>query len=154
MNETVNQEQQQTEKTFTQAELDRIVGERLAREREKYSDYEAIKEKASKLDSIEEANKTELQKATERAAALETELNALKKEKEVKDLRANVAKETGVPENLLTGTTEEECKAQAQAIKAFADPGYPTVKDQAPQNAPTGTAKEQFTEWAQNLFNS
>lgn len=151
MDETVNQGAQ--ERTFTQTELDKIVGERLAREREKYADYDAIKEKASKLDSMEEASKSELQKITEKATALETELNALKKEKEVETLRRNVSKETGVPENLLTGQTEEECKEQAQAIKAFADPGYPSVKDQAPQNAPSGTAKEQFAEWARQVFN-
>lgn len=151
MDETVKQEMQ--EKTFTQTELDKIVGERLAREREKYADYDAMKEKASKLDSMEEASKSELQKITEKATALETELNALKKEKEVEILRRNVSKETGVPENLLTGQTEEECKEQARAIKAFADPGYPSVKDQAPQNAPSGTAKEQFAEWARQAFN-
>lgn len=151
MEETVKQDAQE-ERTFNQTELDKIVGERLAREREKYADYEALKEKAAKLDDLEEASKTELQKATEKAQALEAELTALKKEKEVRTLRETVAKETGVPENLLTGQTEEECKAQAQAIKAYADPGYPTVKDQAPQNAPSGTTKEQFAEWARIAF--
>ena len=49
-NETVNQEveqaTEQAEKTFTQSELDQIIGERLKREREKYPDYDALKEKA------------------------------------------------------------------------------------------------------------
>lgn len=68
MNETVNQEnttatQPETEsKTFTQEEMDAIIGERLKRERAKYVDYEALKEKADKFDAFEEANKTELQK--------------------------------------------------------------------------------------------
>ena len=48
-NETVNQEveqaTEQAEKTFTQSELDQIIGERLKREREKYPDYDALKEK-------------------------------------------------------------------------------------------------------------
>lgn len=153
MSETVNQEMQNPEKTFTQAELDKIVGERLAREREKYADYEAIKEKASKLDSLEEASKSELQKATEKAAALENELTTLKKEKELREMREKVSKETGVPQSLLTGSSVEECNAQAEAIKAYATPGYPTVKDKAPQNTPTGSAKEQFAAWAREAFN-
>ena len=161
MNETVNQDQKQTvqqetvqEKTFNQAELDKIVGERLAREREKYADYEALKEKASRLDTIEEANKTELQKATEKAAALKSELDALKKEKEVRELRETVAKETGIPVNLLTGITVDECKAQAEAIKAYANPSYPTVTDHGElQRQPKGTAQEQFTEWANAVLN-
>ena len=161
MNETVNQEQKQTsgqdgaqEKTFTQAELDKIVGERLAREREKYADYEAYKEKASKLDTIEEASKTELQKATEKAAKLESELNALKKEREVREIRENVAKETGIPVNLLTGNTADECKAQAIAIQAYANPTYPTVSDHGElQRQPQGTTKEQFAQWAEAVFN-
>lgn len=33
-------------KTFTQEELDRIVGERVRRERDKYADYEELKSKA------------------------------------------------------------------------------------------------------------
>ena len=45
--ETVNQDQaietQQTEKTFTQADVDRIVSERLKRDRETRADYEALK---------------------------------------------------------------------------------------------------------------
>ena len=161
MNETVNQDQKQTvqqetvqEKTFNQAELDKIVGERLAREREKYADYEALKEKASRLDTIEEANKTELQKATEKATKLESELSALKKEKEVRELRETVSKETGIPVNLLTGNTVDECKAQAEAIKAFANPSYPTVTDHGePQRQPQGSTKEQFTQWANAVLN-
>lgn len=73
-----------------------------------------------KLDEIEEANKSELQKATERANNLEAELNGLKKAEEVRLMRENVAKETGVPSSLLNGDTEESCKAQAEAIKAYA----------------------------------
>ena len=52
MSETVNQENVATEKTFTQDEVNAFVGERLAREREKYADYEALKEKAAKYESL------------------------------------------------------------------------------------------------------
>ena len=40
------------EKTFTQAEMDSIIEGRLAREREKYADYDSLKEKAGKYDAV------------------------------------------------------------------------------------------------------
>ena len=48
MSETVNQENVATEKTFTQDEVNAVIGERLAREREKYADYEALKKTLNK----------------------------------------------------------------------------------------------------------
>lgn len=140
-------------KTFTQAELDAIVAERLARERAKYPDYESIKAKAAKFDAAEEAGKSELQKANERAAALKTELEGLKKANQLRELRANVAREKSVPEALLTGETEEACKAQADAILAFAKGGngYPPVRDGGEVNNSAKLAtRDRFADWAKD----
>lgn len=147
MAETVNQEATE-EKTFTQAELDQIVGERLARERAKYSDYEALKEKAGRLDAFEESQKTELQKANERASAAEAELAALKKAEEIRAMHERIAKETGVPVDVVTGETEEESLAFAKRVKELMPPNYPTVADHGElQNRPSGSAVEQFAAW-------
>lgn len=76
MAETVNQETtpaaegQQTERTFTQAEMNAIIADRLNRERTKYADYDTLKSKAAQFDAAEEASKSELQKANEKAAAV------------------------------------------------------------------------------------
>lgn len=51
-------------RTFSQEELDAIVGERLRREGAKFSDYDALKARAGEMDKTEEASKTELEKAT------------------------------------------------------------------------------------------
>lgn len=51
-----------TEKTLTQSEVDRIVSDRLARERAKYADYEDLKKKV-------DAQKSEAEKAIEAARA-------------------------------------------------------------------------------------
>lgn len=59
-------EDMQENKTFTQEEVDNIVSSRLKREGAKYADYEELKAKASKFDEMEEANKSELQKANEK----------------------------------------------------------------------------------------
>lgn len=150
---TINNEPTQTpegnERTFSQADVDNVVSERLKRERAKYSDYEELKAKAAKLDEIEEANKTELQKATERATELETELNGLKKANEIRSIRDKVSNETGVPVNLLTGEDEESCAAQAKEILAFAKPtGYPPVKDGGEVSNISGrTPRESFSDW-------
>jgi len=148
-----NQNEQGAERTFSQADVDRIVADRLLRERQKYVDYDALKDKASKYDQMEEASKTELQKANERAANLQKELDGLKQAETIRQVRAKVSSETGVPENLLTAGTEEECRAQAEAIKAYADPGYPKVKDGG-ENHPLSkqTTADQFADWFNKSF--
>ncbi|UNX54089.1 hypothetical protein MF406_14225 [Georgenia sp. TF02-10] len=57
----------------SQEELNRRIGQRLERERSKFADYDDLKAKASRLDEIEDANKTEVQKAAERAERAEAE---------------------------------------------------------------------------------
>lgn len=104
------------EKTFTQAELDAAVENRLARERAKYSDYDTLKDKAAKFDQAQEAAKSELQKAQERASDFEAKYNASKKALETAKARSKVAAETGVPEALLVGENEEELKAHAASL--------------------------------------
>lgn len=66
--------QQQAEGAFTppatQADLDRIIQDRVARERNKFGDYEDLKAKATEYDQFKESSKTEQQKAID-AAKLE-----------------------------------------------------------------------------------
>lgn len=58
-------------KTFTQADVDRIVQDRLTRERSKFADYDNLKTKASEFDKLQSEQMSELEKAQERAAAAE-----------------------------------------------------------------------------------
>lgn len=73
------EQQKQAEQTSTftpitsQDDLNRILGERLARERAKFDDYDDLKAKASRLDEIEDANKSEIEKAREEAEAAKAE---------------------------------------------------------------------------------
>ena len=62
--------------TFTQAQLDRMVGERVTRERAKYADYEDLKAKAAKLQEFEDAQKSELQRAQDAKEAAENTAKA------------------------------------------------------------------------------
>lgn len=52
-------------KTFTQEEVNKVVKDRLARERQKYADYDELKGKAAQLAEYEEAQKTEHEKLSE-----------------------------------------------------------------------------------------
>lgn len=133
-NETVNQENNTPateEKTFTQAELNAIVSDRLAREREKYVGFDEFKAKAEKFDAAEDAAKIDLEKAREEAEKYKTELDAIKQAETVRNVREKVATEKSIPANLLTGNTEEECAAQADAILAWRGQQnkYPNVRD-------------------------
>jgi hypothetical protein len=153
MEETVKQETTETTetKTFTQEEVNRIVGERVAREAGKYSDYEDLKAKATKYDEMEEANKTELEKAQERASELEAELKSIMDAEAVRVMREKVSEETGGPANLITATSEEEAMEQANAIKQYATPTYPKVMDSGEAHSVSAVkTREQFAEWFKN----
>lgn len=117
------------DKTFTQEQLDTIIADRLARERSKYADYDDLKSKAAKFDAAQEAGKTEIQKLQESNQALLDKMAGMEKQAKITELRGKVSKDTGVPSELLTGEDEESCKAQANAILAFAKgKQYPGVK--------------------------
>lgn len=160
---TVNEqvaEQTSTEeiKTFTKDEVNRIVQERLIKDRKDRADYDVLKEKAEKFDALEEASKTELQKATERAEKLEAELSAMRRTNEIEAIRREVESETSVPASLLSGESKEACLEQAKNILAFYESkkngsGYPTLKDGGePSGNPKGSTQQQFSEWLANNF--
>lgn len=122
-------------KTFTQEEVNAIVEKRLARAKSTPpADYEELKAKAAKLDELEEANKTELERATDalgkaNAAASEWEAkyNGLMAEKERAEAVAKAASEHGVDAELLArmaGDVDENAAflaAQEKARPKFGD---------------------------------
>lgn len=154
MSETVNQVNNEPtaepERTFTQAEMNAIIRDRVNREKEKYADYETLREKAGKFDAAQEAAKSDLEKVTERADTLQKQLDELLRKDSLRQVREKVAQETGVPANLLFGDDEETCKAQAEAILNFSKPqGYPSVKDGGEVVKAGGKAStsQQFAQW-------
>lgn len=64
--------------TFTQADVDRVVQERLAREKAKFSDYDEMKKRAEQWDKFVEESKPEQEKALN-AARQEAETAAYNK---------------------------------------------------------------------------
>lgn len=103
------------EKTFSQSDVNRIVEDRLRREQAKYADYDDLKAKAAKFDEQEEANKSELQKATEANRKLESQLA---KQKHA-GLVANACLKHGIPAefaDLVTGDDEESIDKTAEKV--------------------------------------
>lgn len=86
-----------------------------SRAKENLTVAKANEDAAKRLAEIEEANKTEAQKAQERLEAAERRASEL----EAKASRAEVAAAKGVPMELLSGSTREELEASAEALLAF-----------------------------------
>jgi hypothetical protein len=61
----------QSDRTLTQAEVDRIVESRLARERRKYEGFDEYREKAAAFDEAVQASKSELEQAQDIIAQLQ-----------------------------------------------------------------------------------
>lgn len=106
----------------TQADLDKIITERVIRERAKFADYDSLKTAAQKLRDLEEAQKTDAQKEADARAALErenAELKLAKLRSEVAEAKSDPAKGLVIPASLLTGSTREEIEAAADQLIAF-----------------------------------
>ena len=77
---------------------------------------------ADKLAEIEEASKTETQKAIERAEKAEKALAKRENDDALTAARAEVSKATGVPAAALRGTTKEELEAHAAELAPLIAP--------------------------------
>jgi hypothetical protein len=91
--------------TFTQADVDRIVKERVQREKAKFADYDDLKAKAGQSKTLEER----LAEVEQRAAKAEAAA-----------LRSDIAAKFGIGAEdrdlFLTGADEETLTAQAQRL--------------------------------------
>jgi len=125
-NESVTADAGETQETTTEAEefkaitsqadFDAAIQKRIERERKKIpADYDDLKAKAEKFAEWEESQKSETEKRDERQKELERENAELKSGK----LRADVANAKGVPAELLSGSTQEELEAAADALIEF-----------------------------------
>jgi hypothetical protein len=106
-------------RTFTQEEVDRIINERLGRERGRKSDYEELKEKAGQTSDLE----SKLSKALEENERLKSEAKQAEHEKELSAIRANVAARHGITDpGVLAGDDEKQIGEYAEKLmKMFAD---------------------------------
>lgn len=102
----------------SQEALDSIISKRIDRERRKYADYDTLTAKISTLESD--------------LAAATTKVETYEREAAHTALIREVAKETGVPADLLRGSTREEMTAHGKALAEYltarsATPVIPTL---------------------------
>lgn len=102
-----NQEQEQAQ-SFSQDDVNRIVQERLQREREKYADYDDLKTAAERAQELED----QTQELTAKVAEFESK-------EQHQQIVTEVAESTGVPAGVLKGDTKEELEAHAEALKSI-----------------------------------
>lgn len=106
----------------TQEELDRIVKERLARQKEKYADYDKLRERVEELEtenaelhSTVESSKSAKGEFDKQIADLQAKISGYETEK----MRARVALQYGLPLDLasrLRGDDEEALKQDAENL--------------------------------------
>jgi len=146
----------------SQQELNAALKERLDRERAKFKDYNDLKAKAAKLDDIEQANLSELEKANGRITTAESERDTAKAEA----LRLRIAVTHGISledaDLFLTGTTEETLTAQAKRLSDRAaelanaeeerKKKHPTVPKEGTSTTTGATTEDQDREFARTFF--
>lgn len=139
----VEQEQgaQEFKPITSQDELNRLIGARIEKVKSQFGDYDDLKSKASKLDEIEQASKSELEKAQERIAELEKATSAAQRAA----LVTRVAAEEDVIPEVLTGDTEEEMRATAKRIKEWAQAGRRTPPNPNKLQSGSSGSGEQLT---------
>ena len=115
----------------TQEELDTIVKARLAREKEKYADYDQLKTRVSDLEKENGALKSAAETSKTSAADYDKQIANLKKQVagyETASLRTRIALQNGLPIDLadrLQGNDEESLKADAERLASFVKPAEP-----------------------------
>lgn len=128
--------------TFSQADVDRIVKERVQRERAKFADYDDLKAKAG-----------EAKTAEERIAALEKQVQESQREA----LRRRVQAAHGISDEdadlFLTASDEDTLTAQARRLAAR-ESERKQRNNIAPRegNNPRTDAEDETRAFARNLF--
>lgn len=125
-------------RTFTQDEVNALVGSARMKERQKFADYDDLKDAAGKA--------AELQQQADEAAAQLAEAAAriaeFEQKAQIAEWAERASRETGVPASVLKGSTLEELQAHAEQIRA-AMPAYPTLPaDRGEAKVPAVTKEE------------
>ena len=104
-----------SEKVLPQSEVDGIIEKRLERERGKYADYDTLKEKAGKVDTITQDYENKLKEKDTKIGELSTEVTSAKLGT-TKIKIANEFKLSDEAQEFLTGDSEEKLREQAEKL--------------------------------------
>lgn len=100
---------------LAQADVDKVVETRLERQKKQYADYDTLKEKAAKVDTINKDWETKLKEQADKTTTLEGELGKAKLETE----KVKVIHEFKLSDELsefVTGDTADELRERAEKL--------------------------------------
>lgn len=130
----------------TQADLDRIIQDRVARVKNQFADYDDLKAKAGQVDSFQ-SRIAELEATN---GDLSGKVQTFEAEKERSALVSKIAKDKNVPAEALRGTTSEELEAHADTLAALLKPSGPVILGQ--ERTPSKVQDSPDREFARRLF--
>lgn len=138
----------------TQEQIDKLMGINGADINSARKGVEDIQRQLAEAQQQLATPSDELKAAQKQASDLREEVNKLKAAETIRLMREKVAAEAGVPAELLTGATEEDCSTQAQAIMDFAknNGAYPVVHDAGETHVDAKqSTRDQFATWFANF---
>ncbi len=127
---------------FSQDEVDKIVKDRAERvARQQFGDYDQLKEKAGKVDSIKSEYETKLTEATTKVDTLTKELGGAKLETE----KVKIVNEFKLPDDLhefVTGDNADEMRKRAEKLSKGVKPSKVDIdKKPKPEGENTDSKK-------------
>lgn len=138
------------ETLFSQNEIDtNIIPKRLERERSKFADYDTLKEKAGKVDTIKSDYETKLKAESDAKADLESKLKKATLETD----KVKIVHEFKLSDDLsefVTGETVDEMRQRAEKLAKGFKGGVPPVNKGGKPEGKTSDSKS----IARNLFGS
>ncbi|MEX5397210.1 DUF4355 domain-containing protein [Streptococcus sp. ZJ93] len=142
----------------TQEELDRIVETRLARQKERFADYDQLKGRVKELETENVGLKSALETSKQESASSSKQIEELEGKVagyETTALRTRIALQNGLPYDLadrLQGSDEAELTADAERLAGFlrtTEP-VPPLKDIEPSTTESKNGWSQLLEGLNN----
>lgn len=131
------QQQEQQTKTLTQDQVNALLAKQKREMAEKFADYDDLRAKASKLDEIEQASRSELQKLLDENTTLKTRVESFEREKQVAAWAAEITKDSGIPPEALRGNTKEELEQHFTVLSSLV-PKQQQKRHVVPPGTPSG----------------
>ena len=126
---------------LAQADVDKVVETRLERQKKQYADYDTLKEKAGKVDTIASEFNDKLKEKDTVIGTLSGEVKSAKLETD----KVKIIHEFKLPDDaaeFLTGETAEEIRERAEKLSKLPGGGKVIIKkDPKPGEKATDSAK-------------
>lgn len=116
----------------------------------------AIRERVDRANKQKKELSSENKELAEQVKNLSAQLEELQTEKHLRELVKSISEETGVPANLLRGTTEDELREHAEELKGYiSKPSAPYIGSDgfaADGKEQKQSARDKFAETIDDLF--